>query len=74
MAGEDTQEWVHATNACNYHLGDVLGWRDERSETGMLSGIVVRPDALHLRVLVRDIRAAVVAHPPRPRKAAVKKR
>ena len=54
------QEWVHATNAAQFHEGSVFGWSDKRSETGMLSGIVVKVDHLHLRVLVRDLRAGIL--------------
>lgn len=56
----EQEEWIHATNAAQFRAGSVFGWPDRRSETGFLSGIVVRSDPLHLRVLVRDIRAGVV--------------
>lgn len=57
---KDDEEWVHATNAVKFREGDVFGWPDKRSETGWLSGIVVRADHMALRVLVKDIRAAIV--------------
>lgn len=59
-ANTKIEEWVHATNAASFQPGAVFGWLDKRSETGYLSGIVVRSDPLHLRVLVRDIRAGIV--------------
>lgn len=57
---KEVSEWVHATNAAQFQRGDVFGWRDERSETGMLSGIVVESDSLKLRVKVRDLRAGIL--------------
>lgn len=59
------EEWVHTTNAERFTRGDLFGWSDDRSETGMCSGIVVESDPRHLRVRVRDIRAAVIV--PRSR-------
>lgn len=54
------EEWVHCTNPNDFTRGGVFGWRDERSETGWLSGIVQEVDHLHLRVRVNDIRAGVL--------------
>lgn len=56
----DTTEWVHAVDAARHPVGSILGWPDKRSETGMLSGIVVEVDHLALRCRVRDLRAAIV--------------
>lgn len=59
-AAEQETEWVHAVNASQFRQGGVFGWRDKRSETGFLSGVVVEVDHLHLRVRVRDIRAGIL--------------
>lgn len=55
MASEMETQWVHATNAASFREGGVFGWPDKTSPTGFLSGVVVRADPMHLRVLVRDI-------------------
>lgn len=57
---DQEHEWVHATNAAQFREGQLFGWPDKRSETGLLSGYVVQSDPRHLRVKVRDIRAAVI--------------
>ncbi len=59
---EPSNEWVHTTNAGQFLVGKVFGWRDVRSETGWLSGIVVKVDHLSLRVLVTDLRAVVIKY------------
>jgi hypothetical protein len=58
----DYQETHHATNAGRFRSGDVFGWRDDRSETGWCSGIVVSSSFTALTVTVRDIRAAIIKH------------
>lgn len=63
MSAEQT-ETHHATNAGKFRPGDVFGWRDERSETGWCSGIVVSSSFMHLTVTVRDIRAAIIKPEP----------
>jgi hypothetical protein len=60
MSGE---RWVHATNAGDFRSGSVFGWRSDESPTGLLSGVVVQSDQMCLRVLVRDIRAGIIAAP-----------
>lgn len=56
------ERWVHATNAADYGIGgrQIIGWRDESSPTGWLSGIVVETDPNALRVRVRDIMPGIV--------------
>lgn len=65
VADPNRAEWVHDVNVNDWRsprsVGSVFGWHDGRSETGMLSGIIVEVDHRHLRVKVRDIRAGVIA-------------
>lgn len=56
----ETTEWVHCLDTWERDVGDVIGWPDDRSSTGMLSGIILERDHAGLRVKVRDIRAATV--------------
>ncbi len=53
-------KWVHTTEPMKHPVGSVIGWRDERSETGMACGVVIERDFQALRVKVRDIRAAII--------------
>jgi hypothetical protein len=57
---ELTEQWVHTTEPGKYSVGGICGWRDDDSPTGYLSGVVVRVDYMHLRVLVRDVRPGVM--------------
>lgn len=54
----DETEWVH--ELAPRRAGEVIAWRDDRSPTGLLSGIVVQYDHTTLRALVRDLRAAKI--------------
>lgn len=57
---EPYTEWHHALNCAEFSRGDVFGWSDSRSPTGLASGIIVEIDYNALRVKVGDIRAAVM--------------
>ena len=58
---EDGTAWIHDLNANKKMTGSVIGWADDRSETGMLSGIIIEHAPLCVRV--KDIRAATVQRP-----------
>lgn len=59
----EEEYWVHCLTTYRYAEGEVIGWMDEKSPTGYLSGIVVRVDHTGLRVLVRDIRPGIISRP-----------
>lgn len=59
-AEAEGEEWVHVADAGKFGPGDVIGWPDAGSDTGLLSGVVVEVDMGMLRVLVKDIKPAIV--------------
>lgn len=54
------EKWIHCTNPQNFQEGKVFGWLSKKSPTGYWSGIVIKSDFLHLRVLVKDIRPGII--------------
>lgn len=63
-------EWVHCCDVNNRKTGDLFGWADARSATGMLCGYIVKVDHLHLRVRVHNLAAGLAPYARTPEKAA----
>lgn len=54
----DTLTGIHAVNADRFRAGEVFGWADASSPTGLSSGIVVKTGPCV--VYVRDIRPGIM--------------
>lgn len=55
-----TEQWVHDTGATKRKIGDLLGWPDKRSATGVCCGIIIEINRNGLCCKVKDITAGIV--------------
>ena len=65
---EEKVMWRHSVDVGSSPMrapGAVFGWPSEASQTGYMSGVIVRVDHTHLRVLVRNIKPGNLVRPSR---------